>query len=358
MKILHVITSLRTGGAEKLMVDLLPRIASHGHEVELAVFSGEETPFLTMLQDKGITVHRFSETPRNVYSPANLSKLVTLIRGKGYDIVHTHNTSPQLFAAVASLVSKPVFVTTEHNTSNRRRNKPWLKPFDRWLYSRYSSIICISEEALVALRDYLGTKDKYTLINNGVEIDTFLSEPKDISKKDKFIITMVAAFRPQKDQDTIIRALTHLPESFSLRLAGEGPRRAELEKLAQDLGVGSRVEFLGVRSDVAQVLRESDFVVMSSHYEGLSLSSVEGMASGRPFLASDVPGLHQVVDGAGVLFPQSDDKALASALQRLASDPTEYRAVVDRCQSRARQFDISSTADGYCRLYEQLALSR
>ena len=91
--------------------------------------------------------------------------------------------------------------------------------------------------------------------------------------------------------------------------------------------------------------------MLSSHYEGLSLSSVEGMASGRPFVASDVEGLSDIVGGYGVLFPHGDSRALASAIKRLCEDGTYRHEVVGRCMERAKMFDIKEMADKYMKIY-------
>ena len=86
MKILHVITSLRTGGAEKLMVDLLPRLRRKGDEVDLLLFDGTPTPFLHQLEDLGIRIFSLS-IGENVYNPLNIFRLRRFMHG--YDIVHT-----------------------------------------------------------------------------------------------------------------------------------------------------------------------------------------------------------------------------------------------------------------------------
>lgn len=92
MKILHVITSLRTGGAEKLMVDLLPRLKRQGHDVDLLLFDGVETTFRRMVEDAGIKVFDLGKEG-SVYSPVKLLRLIPYL--KKYDIVHTHNTAPR-----------------------------------------------------------------------------------------------------------------------------------------------------------------------------------------------------------------------------------------------------------------------
>ena len=156
MRILHVITSLRTGGAEKLMVDLLPRLRDFGNDVELLLFDGTRTLFYEELENTGIKIHTLS-VGGYVYNPLNIFKLRKYL--KKYDIVHTHNTACQLFVAVCSMLCPVVYYTTEHTTTNRRRDWWWYKPIDKWMYTRYNKIICISDQALKSLEDFKGKND-------------------------------------------------------------------------------------------------------------------------------------------------------------------------------------------------------
>lgn len=351
--VLHVITSLRTGGAEKLMVDLLPRLRAQGKDVELVVFDGIRTPFYEALEKTGIQIHSF-RIGGSVYDLRNIFSLIPLMRKA--DIVHTHNTAPQLFAAISNLFVNTTLFTTEHNTSNRRRNHPVLKPFDKWMYRQYQRVICISDKAEINLRDYLGlaTDPKIETIYNGIDVVRFESSDKvSINEYEEKRVTMVAAFREQKDQPTLIRTLALLPEDYCLRLVGTGDPNliSYCKQLAKDLSLEQRVHFLGMRTDVPEILRESDVVVLSSHYEGLSLSSIEGMASGRPFIASDVDGLHEIVDGYGILVPHEDDKSLAIAIRKCCEDAEYAKMIGVRCQMRAKQFDISVMAEKYNNLY-------
>ena len=172
-------------------------------------------------------------------------------------------------------------------------------------------------------------------------------------EEDKKVITMVSAFRKQKDQKTLIRAFCKLPDNYILQLTGDGDFRKETEAYARELPCSDRIYFLGIRSDVPELLKGSDVVVLSSHYEGLSLSSLEGMASGRPFMASDVEGLHEIVDGYGILFPHEDVDALANAILRVCEDSHYAAAIAEKCMSRARQFDISCMAEQYNQEYKK-----
>ena len=117
MKILHVITSLRTGGAEKLVIEIVPRLMQKGHQVDVALFDGIDTPFKKELVKCGCNIYDWG---RSMYNPWCIIRLIRIM--KKYDVVHTHNTYPQLYLAIARIFVKGRIVTTEHSTNNRRRN--------------------------------------------------------------------------------------------------------------------------------------------------------------------------------------------------------------------------------------------
>lgn len=91
---------------------------------------------------------------------------------------------------------------------------------------------------------------------------------------------------------------------------------------------------------------------MASDYEGLSLSSIEGMAAGKPFVASDVNGLREVVGGAGLLFENKNAVALAEAINKLYIDSTLYEDVRAKCEQRAREYDVNRMVEGYMKVYQ------
>ena len=338
------------------MVDLLPRLKAKDLDVDLLLFDGTDTPFRREIEAAGIKVFDLG-IGGYVYSPLRLIRLLPFMRK--YDVVHTHNTAPQMFAALCRIFSKAKLVTTEHGGSNRRRSIRGFKLIDKWMYNRYNRVICIAAKTEKNLCEYLGKcKTKILTINNGVDIAKYSgATPSDelerlVPGSRKLI--MVAGFRWEKDQDTLIRALCLLPDKFHLFLVGDGVRRPELEALTKELALDDRVHFLGLRNDVAELLHAADYVVMSSHFEGLSLSSVEGMAVGRPMLASDVDGLREVVGGAGILFPHGDSKVLATRILDLDTNVEKYRTIASACGHRAAQFDISAMAEKYSQLYSTL----
>lgn len=357
IKILHVINSLATGGAEKLILDSLPVYKEKGLQVDLFLLNARETPFFNKLKEENIKV--ISSKYKSFYNPLHIIELTSLL--KHYDLVHVHLFPSLYWVGLAKLLThaKIKLIYTEHNTSNRRRDNLMLKMTDKLIYKIYHKLITISPEVDKNLRGYLKfSRNNFVLIPNGVNLEE-IRNAKPLSKsllleKDDVCIIQVSSFRPQKDQETLIKSLLYLPENFKILLVGDGPLRCKVEENVKKHKLEKRVLFLGIRGDIPQLLKMSDIVVLSSYYEGLSLSSIEGMASGKPFLASDVPGLHNIVKGAGILFPRGDSKMLSTEILKLVQDKVYYQTISERVIERASNYDIKVMVDKYIRIYSNV----
>jgi glycosyltransferase involved in cell wall biosynthesis len=230
------------------------------------------------------------------------------------------------------------------------------------VYSQYQKIVGITPQVLQNLKSHLqnSTENNFAMVSNGLNLGQ-IHNAQPHKKSDFFegdevkIIIQVARFYEPKDHKTLIKALALLPENVKLLLVGDGSLKSESEMLVDSLKLQQRVQFLGVRTDVVQLLKTSDVIVLSSKHEGLSLSCIEGMASGKPFVASDVPGLREVVQNAGVLFPFGDEKALANSIEKLLGDATYYQEIVTKCISKSNEYDIYTMVEEYISVYQKLA---
>ena len=364
MKILQFITSLRTGGAERLVTDLSKGLSAAGDEVTVLLLDGTSTPLTDELEDAGITVASLARGEGAMRNPFLLFRLVKYLKNNRFDIIHSHNYTAQLLAAAASVFVDGTLVTTEHNTTNRRRKNFLFRPLDRWMYGRYGHVACVSEAVLIALKGYISEKKarnnvkiRLSVVANGINLHKFATS--GIFPEGNFRVLMAGAFRAQKDQGTAIRAMALLGEGFELMLAGGSETAADrrclssCRQLAEEAGVTDRVHFLGKRTDVPELMEEASAIVLSTHFEGLSLSVLEGMASGKPFVASDVPGVREVVSGAALLFPEGDAEALAAILRRLRSDGSLWHEVAGKCVERASEYDINKTISKYRDIYRR-----
>tara|TARA_B110000240_G_C13496157_1_gene451736 strand:- start:463 stop:1545 length:1083 start_codon:yes stop_codon:yes gene_type:complete len=358
MKVLHVINSFAPAGAEKLLLDTIPFYNHEGVQTDLLLLNGEESPFLEKLQSLQCC-NIYTLSAGSVYNPILLFKIREYF--EKYDLIHVHLFPAFYWVAFAKIFSfkKVKLIFTEHNTSNKRRGNFFLKIIERIIYSQYDNLVAISERVDFNLKKHLGPSFKNSLvIENGADLKQ-IHEAKPYLKNefcssDSVLLIQVSSFSEQKDQTTLIQAIAQLPFKSLLLLVGEGPLLDAAKILATQLGIEKQVCFLGLRMDVPQLLKTADIVVLSSKYEGLSLSSVEGLASGKPFIASDVPGLHEVVGGAGLLFPQGDVDTLTSHIVNLMSDSSFYDSVKTSCLQRSKSYDIQEMVKKHIDLYTSL----
>lgn len=344
MKILHIIPTLEIGGAQKLLSDLLPMQAKHD-DVSLLVFGRCENAFYWKISSAGVKISHLDVN--NVYNPLIISKLKAYMTG--CDVVNVHLFPALYWVALASGGLKARLIYTEHSTFNSRRNHRWLRPLERWIYRKYDEVISISPQTREALNGWLGYERSRAVISNGIDLDSFAKAARGVTP-DRSIV-MVSRFAAAKDQATLIRAMSFIHNDIKLKLVGDGPTVSDNVELVRSLSLQDRVEFLGQRCDVADLMASSMIVVQSSHWEGFGLTAVEAMACGRPVVASDVDGLRQVVEGAGLLFKAGDEEELAALVNKLLDDSYLYEKMVAAGLERARRYGIEKTAEGYRSVY-------
>lgn len=355
MKVLQITNSLNIGGAEKLISEMIPHFVNRGIPTDLLILKKSKTFLYERLKDKGVKVDFLSKG--SVYNPLLIFKIIPYL--KKYDLIHIHLFPALYWVVIAKFISfsKTKLVYTEHSTSNRRRDKKVLKYIDRLLYRRLTRIVAISEKVKSNLELHLKmTSESFEIIPNGVDLSYFATaKPSaDLDRKvDDFTLIQVSSFRRPKDQHTLIKSMVLLPSNIKLILVGEGELRSECESLAKSLGLDGRIIFLGVRNDVPELILASDIAILSSFYEGLSLSSIEGMAC-KPFIATDAPGLKEIVEGYGLIFKPSDAEDLAKNVLSLFSDKNYYQKINSRCNLRAQEFDIGIMIDRYIRCYKAI----
>lgn len=358
MKILHIINGLGGGGAEKLIIDMMPLLVKKGNDADILLLNGEQTAFYNELEKQ--EVGRIFSLGSSFYNPLYIFKIIPYL--SQYDVVHVHLFPSMYFVAISKLLSfkKVKLVFTEHSTANRRLDKIIFKPLEKFIYSFYKKIICITPEVKEQLILKLNINpQKLVVIENGVNIEKVKSavraERKDFgyTGQDKLLI-MVAAFREAKDQDTVIKTLEKLPSNYKLILVGDGIRRSNLEALVSELNLKNRVNFLGFRSDVYSLYKMCDVAILSSHWEGFGLAAVEGMASGTPMIASNVNGLNNVVKDGGMLFETRNTEELKNIILELTNKPELHSKVSKAGIEKSENYSINKTVEELLALYNQI----
>lgn len=348
MKILHIITSLELGGAEKLLLDLIPSQKKQGALVELLVLDTKNEVFLSDFEKRGIKVHKLQVNNKKSFK--NIFEISKLIKAEEFTVVHAHLIHSQIWTSLAKKLTKNIkYITTEHSTSNNRRKSSIFKILDKFIYNSFDKVVAISEGTAESLIKWIGIDlKKLEIIENGVSLRAFMGKARE-RKGNKLI--MVSRFHKSKDHSTVLKALKKLPKDYTLTFVGEGETQEKIVREANMLDLQERVQFLGYSTGVASLLKRHDIAIQSSNFEGFGISALEAMASGTPLVASNVPGLAEVVDGGGLLFQLQNENDLIDKIL-LLEDPKYYFEKSKDGIRNSLRYSIENTAKKYISLYK------
>ena len=366
--VLHVIDTLGLGGAERFLVGLVRELDKERFR-PLVAWLSEAGPFADDLIADGIPVvgigaggHRDTRA---------LARLVRLMRQEKVCVLNTHLFVDGFYGRLAALWARvPVRVVTQQNAYDdpRLRLPSWQIWANRLLVPTTHRFIAVSQAA----REYLHRVEwvpegKITVIPNAVT----LPDPPHpdrvqelrrvwLAGREGPLIGTVARLQPQKGLDVFLRAVRLLRETLpDVRavIVGEGPLRADLEALAEQLGIADRVVFPGTRRDIPTVLAALDVFVLPSRFEGLSLALLEAMAMARPVVATAVSGTVEVIrDGeTGLLVPPEAPDALAARIREMWTHPEQARRMGENARRLiVERYTIQAVARAYEEVYETL----
>ena len=355
-KLLIVITLAEVGGAQTCVAQLLPALV---REYDVTVATHGDGPLRSAIHESGARSVELAQLRRRIglRDVAALVELVRLIRSLRPQIVHTHSSKAGILGRLAAAICRtPVVLFTAHGWAFKAepgfKSRLYLHA-DRWVGRITSTVICVSEtEKVHGLAARTCRADRTVVIRNGVDARGFRSEAPT-NHHDPVLVT-VGRLQAPKDFPTLIAALARLRDvSFRARIVGDGPDRQLVTAAIREAGLEDSVELLGGRDDVAALLADADCFVLSSRSEGLPLSVLEAMASGLPVVASDVGGVHELVDEAtGTLVPPNDPDALAEALRHLLLDPALRRKLGSAGHARVlTDFTVERFQQAHLELY-------
>ncbi|TPG44670.1 glycosyltransferase [Flavobacterium pectinovorum] len=361
MKVLQIINRFDSGGAEKLLLETIPIYNAKGLHVDLLLLNGTESSFLKVLKAQNCC-KIYSLGSYSVYNPIHIFKIIPFL--KKYDIAHVHLFPSQYWIVLAKIISfsKIKILVTEHSSSNPRIENYFFSKIDQLMYRFYDAIICITDDVYKIIQRHTKLpKNKFKVIENGINLkiidnaEPYLkNEISELLNEEDILLIHVARFSIHKDPETVVRAMQLLPINIKLIFVGDGNLRGKCEKLVQELELENRILFLGNRIDIARLLKTADISILSSNGEGFGLVAIESMASGIPFIASDVVGLSGLVKGAGVLFEKGNQQDLAFIINELIQNEDFCINVIKTGKLKAKQFDVEVMAEKYIKFYKTL----
>jgi len=357
ISVLEVIDSLGVGGAESLLKNfVIESKKQRDLSIEICVLYPSGV-FKDKVKKAGIKVWNLNLSTK--YDLRGIIRLINLIRRGKYDLVHVHLFPADLFVAMVSLFlpKRVVYVFSEHSVFNRRRSKVIFKLVDGFTYSRYRKIVCVSSLVQESLHKWIkNTKNKTVVIKNAIPVRELVRDKEKI-----YDLLFVGRLEKAKGVDILLTAVQIIGENYKrdLRVAivGGGSLEKDMESLAKDLKVSTTVEFLGVRNDVANLMKKSKIFVLPSRWEGLPMVLLEAMANGIPVVSTPVGGIPEVIEEGkdGILVPPENPEALAKAIKLLLDSPELQKRMAQNAYGKVKEkYSITKYTIDLLDLYKKL----
>lgn len=361
LRVLVFITRGEPGGAQVHVRSLACGLRDR---VDIAVGVGDDDPYLAgELRGCGIPVHVLPDLQRSIDPRTDriaLRAMRDVIRAVDPHIVHTHSTKAGLLGRLAARLEGRPAIHTAHAWSFSdglaRRRKALAIPTEALAGRITRRFIVVSDaDREIALRYHVARDAQVRIVHNGVPDVDARAEPAGGSPP---VVAMVARMAAPKDHALLLEALAGVEAPFRLRLIGDGPDRALVEDQIRRLGLAARVELLGVRRDVPDLLAGAQLFALISRQEGFPLATLEAMRAGLPVIASDVGGVREAVSHGqtGLLIPRGDATALRRALQRLLADaPLRVAFGAAGRQAFADRFTVAQMLERTASVYAEIA---
>ncbi len=206
------------------------------------------------------------------------------------------------------------------------------------------------------LKEDVGITDS-KVIYNGVILKETDNQVDDIVGYDGTKLGCIARLSEQKGLTYLIEAMSLLTvKNIRLFIVGDGELRNELENKVEELHLQDSVTFLGYRKDIVECINSFDFLVSSSLFEGLALNIIEAFMNGKTMVATDIPGINEIVNNEnGILVPSKNPGALASAIDKLATDVLlRNRLAFHAKKTYEEKFSYSMFLENYRALYREI----
>jgi glycosyltransferase involved in cell wall biosynthesis len=354
------------GGAEVMLLHLAGELRRRGHSV-LPVGPANGSGWLAaQFRERGFDPATFT-----LRSPIDIGcwrGLVSLLRAHRMDVVHSHEFTMAVYGGLAANTLSLPHVITMHG--GRYYAERWRRRAAiGWSARRSAALVGVSNATADDLRRTLpSSANRVSVVPNGIPFvagDRVAARRRLDLTDGALLMLAVGNLYPVKGHDVLVRAFaaiagTPAGSAWRLAIAGRGETEAPLRRLAAEVGVADRVQLLGLRSDVPDLLAAADLFVLPSRSEGLPLALVEAMGASLPIVASDVGGISEVVtrDVEALLVPPDDPECLAAALASLLGDASRRAALGRAARVRATSaHSVESMGDRYEGLYRGGAIA-
>jgi glycosyltransferase involved in cell wall biosynthesis len=367
IRVLQVFAGFMAGGADRMGVHLMRNLDRKRFEVgAISLYGPVGSHFEQDLARGNVPVWYLGK--RGGPDPRMLPRIATIIRRFRPHVIHTHLYVLRYTLPLASYRRAPARVHTVHNLADKEVDHSLVGLWIHRLAFRHGVLpVSIGQEVTASIVRTHGI-DNFPTIPYGIPVQEYRtpSISREAWRKhegfapEDVLFVCVARFFPQKNHLLLLESFARGPASDShayLLLVGGGPLELEVKKRAEALDLRNKTRFLGVRTDIPEILNAADAFVLSSDWEGNPLSVMEAMAAGKAVICTAVGGVPELVEDGecGLLVPQRDEKALAKAMKYILED-SGARTFMGRASAKKamKHFDVKVMTEAYEDLYRTI----
>lgn len=329
--------------------------------------------YIENIKREGVILHNI-HFARSPFSPQNIAcyrQLKEIINSTSFDLIHVHTPTVSILSRLAAMHARKHGTTVMYTCHgfhfhNAAPIKNWLMyyPMERIMSRFCDYIVTINKEDFNRARTFHAPNVRY-IPGVGVDINRIHECKIDRNEYKKKIgvpkscvlVLSIGEMIERKNHEVIIRALAKVNnKNVYYAICGKGPLRDHLETLANKIGVGERVRFLGFRKDIPELCNTADISAFPSRIEGLGLAGIEAMAAGVPLVSSNVHGiLDYVIDGkTGYALNPNDVSGFAKAISNLASNETLRKYMAGNCWNAVKPFEIHNALHTMWNIYDEI----
>lgn len=318
VRVLQIIGLACGGGVESVVLNYYRNIDKDKVQFDFVVHKHPLKSFVDEAEKYGGRIYEVTAYTKNIF--AFTYEIYKIIKNGHYDIVHSNMNSLSVFPLFAAwLAGSRVRILHNHTTDTKAEGfrtliKRALRPFAKMFANKYWACSKLAAEWMYGKQAV--NSGNVTIINNAIDLDKFAfsQEKRDALRKElgldgKFVVGHVGRFMKQKNHEFLIDIFAEIAkqkENAVLLLIGEGPLMTSIRRKVNELHLGNKVLFLGVRNDVADLYNVMDVFILPSYYEGLPVVGVEVQANGLPFLCSDQVTREILISDSIKLIPLND----------------------------------------------------
>lgn len=355
--ILFFTSVMKQGGTERVILQMCKILKDRANKIYVCSSGGDSVKLLEQLGIEHITISDIeSKSPVKILKNANFLKRI--VKEKQIDIIHSHHRMAAFFVRLSGLAKKKIHFINVHNTFYNK------KRLTRYAY-KYSRIFAVGEKVKSNLLEYYNLPEEQVyVLRNAVEAFdgniTPLKNIADFKNQGYKIVCNVGRLTEQKGMEYFIRSLPLVKKEvpgIKYIIAGDGDLREYLSDLVKSLDLSEDIVFLGYRTDIRNVMAQSDFVVLSSLWEGLPLTPIEAFSVKKTIVATAVDGTVEVVkDGEnGLLVPPENSQAIAGKVIELCRNTELKKQFEDRAfETYSAHFSFESYSGRVLDYYNRL----